>query len=71
MAKKYYILYKVERSEDGAIKDLRYIYEMESYEQLIDRLHIARRTISKMANSSISGSWDKLKTYNDFCIIRE
>ena len=68
--KKVYILYKVERAEDGSIYNLDYQAELENYEQVIDWLHIARRTISKLTNNN-TNNWEQLKTYNNYCIIKE
>ena len=68
--KKVYILYKVKRNEDGFIQDLDYQAELENYEQVIDWLHIARRTISKITNNNAT-NWEQLKTYNNYCIIKE
>ena len=65
---KYYILYKVDYSEDLLINDIKYISEFTSYENIKNYLKCSYRDIKTMINNSFNNN---MKTFKDYTIIKE
>ena len=65
---KYYILYKVDYSEDLLINDIKYISEFTSYEKIKNYLRCSYRDIKTMINNSFNSN---MKTFKDYTIIKE
>lgn len=71
MNKNYYILYKVEYDTNtNVIKDIKYLYELNNYNDIASYLRITKHKVKSLINNNVN-NFDKLKTYKDYTIIKE
>jgi len=66
--KKIYILYKVIYNELEQVKDIEYIEEFSNYAEIQEKTHIHKTNIKKMINNNFI---DNIKTFRNYCIIKE
>lgn len=68
--KKYYILYKAIKDQNGQTIDAENINEFTTYEQIRSYLKCINRDIIKIVNNNIDKLED-IKTYKNYFIIKE
>lgn len=66
--KQVYILYKVIRNEQEQVKDIEYLKEYQTQQEIVDDIKASKRDIQTMLNNNILSS---IKTFKNYCIIKE
>lgn len=66
--KKYYILYKVKRTQENTIQDIEYLKEFTTITDIVKEYHLHFNSIKDIINNSFT---EDLKTLKDLTIIKE
>ena len=69
-SKKYNTQYKVETDINNNIIDIKYLYELTNYNDIVKYLNISKSNIKKMINHK-ADNLSNIKTHQNYCIIIE